>query len=64
MKQMLTLFQPGSLPTVTTFHTFGRIFAANVYDSIPFLSAALSMLVPLLSEVKHDAVRRAICGGE
>ncbi|XP_055357868.1 maestro heat-like repeat-containing protein family member 1 [Paramacrobiotus metropolitanus] len=61
MKQMLNLFQPGILPTVTTFQTFGRIFSANVYDSIPFLSAVLSMLIPMLPEAKNEPIRKAIC---
>ena len=64
MKQMLNLFQPGNLPSVTTFQTFGRIFSANVNDSIPFLSAVLSMLAPLLPEAKTDPLKRAIAGGD
>ncbi|OQV23571.1 Maestro heat-like repeat-containing protein family member 1 [Hypsibius exemplaris] len=62
MKQMLNLFQPGNLPSVTTFQTFGRIFSANVNDSIPFLSAVLSMLAPLLPEARTDQLKRAIAG--
>ena len=64
MKQMLNLFQPGQLPEPSTFNTFGRIFSANVFDSIPFLSAVLSMLVPLLPEARTDGIKRAIAGGK
>ncbi|GAU89683.1 hypothetical protein RvY_02202 [Ramazzottius varieornatus] len=62
MKQMLNLFQSGHLPAPSTFQTFRRIFSTNANDFIPFLSAVLSMTVPLLGEAKSDALKRSIAG--
>ncbi|XP_027621754.1 maestro heat-like repeat-containing protein family member 1 isoform X2 [Tupaia chinensis] len=61
MEELLGKLQPGVLPHCSVVRTFASLAADNAFGMVPFLPSILSTLLPVLPQVKHDAVRAVYC---
>ncbi|XP_032895099.1 maestro heat-like repeat-containing protein family member 1 [Amblyraja radiata] len=57
MEDVLQKFQPGVLPHLYIVHTLGNLSTANVYGMVPFLTAILGTMLPMLAMAKQDSMK-------
>ncbi|XP_051871929.1 maestro heat-like repeat-containing protein family member 1 isoform X2 [Pristis pectinata] len=57
MEEVLQRFQPGVLPHIFVVHTLGNLSTANVYGMVPFLTAILGTMLPMLGMAKQDSMK-------
>ncbi|XP_072423817.1 maestro heat-like repeat-containing protein family member 1 [Chiloscyllium punctatum] len=57
MEEILQKFQPGVLPHYFVVQTLGNLATANVYGMVPFLTAILGTMLPMLGMAKHDSMK-------
>ncbi|KAL4616905.1 maestro heat-like repeat-containing protein family member 1 isoform X1 [Arapaima gigas] len=57
MEEILSKFQPGVLPHFFVVQTLASLSESNVYGMVPFLSAILGTMLPMLSMSKQDNVK-------
>ncbi|XP_072562213.1 maestro heat-like repeat-containing protein family member 1 isoform X3 [Paramormyrops kingsleyae] len=57
MEEMLSKFQPGVLPHFFVVQTLARLAHSNVYGMVPFLSAILTTMLPMLGMAKQDNMK-------
>ncbi|XP_048473537.1 maestro heat-like repeat-containing protein family member 1 [Rhincodon typus] len=57
MEEILQNFQPGVLPHFFVVQTLGNLATANVYGMVPFLTAILGTMLPMLGMAKHDSMK-------
>ncbi|XP_078392967.1 maestro heat-like repeat-containing protein family member 1, partial [Cetorhinus maximus] len=57
MEEILQKFQPGVLPHFFVVHTLANLSTANVYGMVPFLTAILGTMLPMLGMAKQDAMK-------
>ncbi|XP_072110546.1 maestro heat-like repeat-containing protein family member 1 [Mobula birostris] len=57
MEEVLHKFQPGVLPHPYVVHTLGSLSTANVYGMVPFLTAILGTMLPMLGMAKQDSMK-------
>ncbi|XP_059496590.1 maestro heat-like repeat-containing protein family member 1 [Stegostoma tigrinum] len=57
MEEILQKFQPGVLPHFFVVQTLGNLAMANVYGMVPFLTAILGTMLPMLGMAKHDSMK-------
>ncbi|CAH1269548.1 MROH1 [Branchiostoma lanceolatum] len=50
-------FQPGVMPHFFVVQTLGSLASANVYAMVPFLTAVLGTMLPMLGMAKHDNMK-------
>ncbi|XP_019641769.1 PREDICTED: maestro heat-like repeat-containing protein family member 1 isoform X1 [Branchiostoma belcheri] len=50
-------FQPGVMPHFFVVQTLGSLASANVYCMVPFLTAVLGTMLPMLGMAKHDNMK-------
>uniref|UniRef100_A0A8C9AQC3 Maestro heat like repeat family member 1 n=1 Tax=Prolemur simus TaxID=1328070 RepID=A0A8C9AQC3_PROSS len=66
MEEMLSRFQPGTLPHCSVVRTFASLAVSNalslaVFGVVPFLPSILSTMLPMLGMAKQDELRVAFC---
>ncbi|XP_069771217.1 maestro heat-like repeat-containing protein family member 1 isoform X2 [Narcine bancroftii] len=59
MEEVLHKFQPGILPHIYVVITLGTLATANVYGMVPFLTAILATMLPMLPMAKQDSMKLA-----
>uniref|UniRef100_A0A8C9V2U7 Maestro heat like repeat family member 1 n=1 Tax=Scleropages formosus TaxID=113540 RepID=A0A8C9V2U7_SCLFO len=57
MEEILSKFQPGVLPHFFVVQTLASLSESNVYGMVPFLSAILGTMLPMLSISKQDNMK-------
>ncbi|KAI4893277.1 hypothetical protein NFI96_019675 [Prochilodus magdalenae] len=57
MEEILSKFQPGVLPHFFVVQTLASLSDSNVYGMVPFLSAILGTMLPMLSMAKQDNMK-------
>ncbi|KAG9345013.1 hypothetical protein JZ751_009553 [Albula glossodonta] len=57
MEEILSKFQPGVLPHFFVVQTLASLSDSNVYGMVPFLSATLGTMLPMLSMAKQDNMK-------
>ncbi|KAM9310205.1 maestro heat-like repeat-containing protein family member 1 isoform 2-T2 [Pholidichthys leucotaenia] len=57
MEAILSKFQPGVLPHFFVVQTLANLADSNVYGMVPFLSAILGTMLPMLNMAKHDNMK-------
>ncbi|XP_034031218.1 maestro heat-like repeat-containing protein family member 1 isoform X2 [Thalassophryne amazonica] len=57
MEEILSKFQPGVLPHFFVVQTLGNLSTSNVYGMVPFLSAILGTMLPMLNMAKQDNMK-------
>ncbi|XP_072350418.1 maestro heat-like repeat-containing protein family member 1, partial [Scyliorhinus torazame] len=57
MEEILQKFQPGILPHFFVVRTLANLSTANVYGMVPFLTAILGTMLPMLGMAKQDAMK-------
>ncbi|XP_078061865.1 maestro heat-like repeat-containing protein family member 1 isoform X2 [Mustelus asterias] len=57
MEEILQKFQPGILPHYFVVHTLANLSTANVYGMVPFLTAILGTMLPMLGMAKQDTMK-------
>ncbi|XP_076846747.1 maestro heat-like repeat-containing protein family member 1 isoform X2 [Brachyhypopomus gauderio] len=57
MEEILGKFQPGVLPHFFVVQTLASLSDSNVYGMVPFLSAILGTMLPMLSLAKQDTMK-------
>ncbi|XP_069322861.1 maestro heat-like repeat-containing protein family member 1 isoform X3 [Eulemur rufifrons] len=61
MEEMLSRFQPRTLPHCSVVRTFASLAVSNVFGVVPFLPSILSTMLPMLGMAKQDELRVAFC---
>ncbi|XP_054446562.1 maestro heat-like repeat-containing protein family member 1 isoform X2 [Pteronotus mesoamericanus] len=61
MEELLSKFQPGTLPHCFVVQTLADLAVSNVFGTVPFLTTVLSTMLPMLGLAKHDSMRMAFC---
>ncbi|XP_045417179.1 maestro heat-like repeat-containing protein family member 1 isoform X3 [Lemur catta] len=61
MEEMLSRFQPGTLPHCSVVRTFASLAVSNVFGVVPFLPSIMSTMLPMLGMAKQDELRVAFC---
>ncbi|XP_067855622.1 maestro heat-like repeat-containing protein family member 1 [Heptranchias perlo] len=57
MEEILQKFQPGVLPHFFVVRTLANLSMANVYGMVPFLTAILGTMLPMLGMAKLDTMK-------
>ncbi|XP_072535589.1 maestro heat-like repeat-containing protein family member 1 isoform X2 [Salminus brasiliensis] len=57
MEEILSKFQPGVLPHFFVVQTLASLSDSNVYGMVPFLSAILGTMLPMLAMAKQDNMK-------
>uniref|UniRef100_A0A1A8JGS9 Maestro heat-like repeat family member 1 n=1 Tax=Nothobranchius kuhntae TaxID=321403 RepID=A0A1A8JGS9_NOTKU len=57
MEEILSKFQPGVLPHFFVVQTLANLSDSNVYGMVPFLSAILGTMLPMLGLAKQDNMK-------
>ncbi|XP_051999976.1 maestro heat-like repeat-containing protein family member 1 isoform X2 [Xyrauchen texanus] len=57
MEEILCKFQPGVLPHFFVVQTLANLSDSNVYGMVPFLSAILGTMLPMLGMAKQDNMK-------
>ncbi|XP_064410089.1 maestro heat-like repeat-containing protein family member 1 isoform X3 [Latimeria chalumnae] len=57
MEEILMKFQPGILPHYYSVQTLANLSCANVYGMVPFLTAILGTMLPMLGMAKQDNMK-------
>lgn len=57
MEEILSKFQPGVLPHFFVVQTLASLSDSNVYGMVPFLSAILGTMLPMLGMAKQDNMK-------
>ncbi|KAG1947998.1 maestro heat-like repeat-containing protein family member 1 isoform X1 [Pimephales promelas] len=57
MEEILGKFQPGVLPHFFVVQTLANLSDSNVYGMVPFLSAILGTMLPMLGMTKQDNMK-------
>ncbi|XP_066539071.1 maestro heat-like repeat-containing protein family member 1 isoform X3 [Hoplias malabaricus] len=57
MEEILSKFQPGVLPHFFVVQTLASLSESNVYGMVPFLSAILGTMLPMLSIARQDNMK-------
>ncbi|KAF4088237.1 hypothetical protein AMELA_G00080220 [Ameiurus melas] len=57
MEDILCKFQPGVLPHYFVVQTLASLSDSNVYGMVPFLSAILGTMLPMLGLAKQDSMK-------
>ncbi|XP_062848509.1 maestro heat-like repeat-containing protein family member 1 isoform X2 [Trichomycterus rosablanca] len=57
MEEILSKFQPGVLPHFFVVQTLASLSDSNVYGMVPFLSAILGTMLPMLAMAKQDNIK-------
>ncbi|CAN0069578.1 unnamed protein product [Lampetra fluviatilis] len=57
MEELLQKFQPGTIPHFFTMKTLANLATANVYGMVPFLTATMGIMLPMLGVTKQDNMR-------
>ncbi|XP_033117617.1 maestro heat-like repeat-containing protein family member 1 isoform X2 [Anneissia japonica] len=57
MEEVLKRFQPGALPHFFIVQTMANLATANPFSFVPFLTAVLGTMLPMLGLAKHDNMR-------
>lgn len=55
--ELLTRFQPGTVPHYFVMKTLGDVVSANALDTIPKLKEIMARVLPVLSSVKIESIR-------
>lgn len=63
MDALLKKFLPGVIPHYTIPHTMGALASANTYGVIPYLKNILDIMIPLLPNLRTDALKQAFAYG-
>lgn len=61
MEEVLSRFQPGTLPHSSVLHTLANLSVSNAFDMVPFLPSILSTMLPMLGMAKQDALKVVFC---
>ncbi|XP_034373201.1 maestro heat-like repeat-containing protein family member 1 isoform X1 [Arvicanthis niloticus] len=61
MEEVLSRFQPGTLPHSSVLHTLANLSVSNAFDMVPFLPSVLSTMLPMLGMAKQDALKVVFC---
>ncbi|XP_071959367.1 maestro heat-like repeat-containing protein family member 1 [Antedon mediterranea] len=57
MEEILKRFQPGTLPHFFTVQTMANLSTGNPFSFVPFLTAVLGTMLPMLGLAKHDNMK-------
>ncbi|XP_033626005.1 maestro heat-like repeat-containing protein family member 1 isoform X2 [Asterias rubens] len=60
MEELVRKFQPGALPHYFVIHTMANLATANSFGFVPFLTATLGTMLPMLGMAKQDNMKWVI----
>lgn len=58
---LLTKLEPGIIPNPAIVFTIGKLAAANPYGMLSFVKITLTIMLPMLNQVREEVLKQAIC---
>ncbi|KYN02585.1 PREDICTED: maestro heat-like repeat-containing protein family member 1 [Cyphomyrmex costatus] len=58
---LLTKLEPGVIPNPAIVFTIGKLAAANPYGMLSFVKITLTIMLPMLNQIREEILKQAIC---
>ncbi|EGI58311.1 PREDICTED: maestro heat-like repeat-containing protein family member 1 [Acromyrmex echinatior] len=58
---LLTKLEPGVIPNPAIVFTIGKLAAANPYGMLSFIKITLTIMLPMLNQIREEILKQAIC---
>ncbi|KAL0107180.1 hypothetical protein PUN28_015596 [Cardiocondyla obscurior] len=58
---LLTKLEPGVIPNSAIVFTIGKLAAANPYGMLSFVKITLTIMLPMLNQVREEVLKQGIC---
>lgn len=58
---LLTKLEPGVIPNPAIIFTIGKLAAANPYGMLSFVKITLTIMLPMLNQIREEILKQAIC---
>ena len=53
--------EPGVIPNPAIVFTIGKLAAANPYGMLSFVKITLTIMLPMLNQIREEILKQAIC---
>ncbi|XP_024939150.1 maestro heat-like repeat-containing protein family member 1 isoform X2 [Cephus cinctus] len=58
---LLSKFDPGTLPHYAIVEAMGKLAMGNTFGTVPFIKLAMSIMIPMMYQVRDDRLKQAFC---
>ncbi|XP_077256814.1 maestro heat-like repeat-containing protein family member 1 [Temnothorax americanus] len=58
---LLTKLEPGVIPNPAIIFTIGKLAMANPYGMLSFVKITLTIMLPMLNQIREEVLKQAIC---